>query len=160
IRALRDHWQDVVTRLGSARTQELRQLAGELGGPGHQRAVTALADLLVEELPPEHPVRRALAQGYLFAPATADWTELGGSLAALAWQPEADARRPGKVGDPGGMVLSQVVERLLRAPALTEEEVRRRGGDPADPDLIHLQRQDGGRQWPEFQFAAGNGPLP
>jgi hypothetical protein len=154
IRALRDHWDDVVARLGALRAQQLRDLAGELGGPGHKRAATGIADLLVEDLPPDHPVRRALAEGYLFAPAAADWAELRASLSALALRlPE-----PG-LGD-GGSVMASVVARLLSAPAIAENEVRRRGGDPADPDLIRLDRPDGGRQWPEFQFQPGNGPLP
>jgi hypothetical protein len=153
IRALRDHWDDVVSRLGVPRRQELRDLVGELGGPDHKRAVSRIADLLVEELPPDHPVRRALAQGYLFAPTMADWTELRVSLEALAWLPEG--------GDGAGApVLSGVVDRLLRAPALTEDEVRQRGADPADPHLIRLGRREGGHQWPEFQFTPGAGPLP
>lgn len=154
IRALRDHWADVVSRLDAQRSQELRDLVVGLGGPEHERALADLADLLVEELPPDHPVRRALARGYLFAPpATPDWAELRVSLEALAWKPEDGAGA-------GGPVLAAVLGRLLRAPALTEDEVRRRGADPADPDLIRLDRGDGGRQWPEFQFAPGDGPLP
>lgn len=154
ILALRDHWDDVVSRLGPARSQALRGLLEELGGPDHRRAVTAIADLLVEELPPDHPVRRALAQGYLFAPAVADWSALKVSLHALAW-PLLDAD-PGT----GGSILPDVVARLLRAPAFTEDEVRRRGADPADPGLIRLDRPGGGGQWPEFQFIADGGPLP
>lgn len=154
ILALRDHWDDVVFRLGPVNSRSLRGLVEELGGPDHRRAVTAIADLLVEELPPDHPVRRALAQGYLFAPAGADWSALKVSLHALAWPlPDAD---PG----PGGSILADVVARLLRAPALTEDEVRRRGADPADPGLIRLDRPGGGGQWPQFQFAADGGPLP
>src|SRR6266567_8707806 len=125
IRALRDHWDDVVARLEVSRRRELRDLVGELGGPGHEHAVTGIADLLVEELPPDHPVRRALAQGYLFAPAAANWTELRISLETLAW-----SLAEGRAGA-GGAVLAQVVSRLLRAPALDEDEVRRRGADPA-----------------------------
>jgi hypothetical protein len=53
-----------------------------------------------------------------------------------------------------------VTERLLSAPALTEEEIRRRGADPADPGLVRLERPDGGGQWPSFQFAPDGGPLP
>jgi len=154
ILALRDHWDDVVSRLGPANSRALRDLVEELGGPGHRRAVTAIADLLVEELRSDHPVRRALAQGYLFTPAAADWPALKVSLHALAWPlPDAD---PGTTGS----VLADVVARLLRAPALTDDEVRRRGADPADPGLIRLDRPGGGGQWPEFQFAADGGPLP
>jgi hypothetical protein len=153
IRALRDHWDDVVSRLDAKRRQGLRDLVAELDGPRHQQALADLADLLVEELPADHPVRRALAQGYLFAPpAEVDWTELRISLEALAWQ-------SGDVAEAGEPVLAAVLDRLLGAPALTEDEVRQRGADPADPQLIRLDRRDGGWQWPEFQFAPGAGPL-
>ena len=154
IRALHDHWDDVVARLEPPRRRELAELVAALDGPERRRAVTAIADLLVEELPPDHPVRRALAQGYLFAPAAADWKDLSVRLDALARSLTEAA--PG----PGESVLAGVLARLLRAPALSEDEMRRRGADPDDPDLIRLDRPDGGRQWPEFQFAPGDGPLP
>ena len=61
---------------------------------------------------------------------------------------------------PGELILRSVAGRLLRAPALSEDQVRQRGADPADPGLIRLDRPDGGQQWPEFQFAPGRGPWP
>lgn len=153
IYALRDHWDDVVSRLDLKRRQGLQDLMAELGGPRHQQALAELADLLVEELPADHPVRRALAEGDLFqAPAARDWTEFRLSLDALAWP-------SGDLAEAGEPVLAAVLDRLLRAPALTEDDVRRRGADPADPRLIRLERRDGGRQWPEFQFGPGGGPL-
>ncbi|MGH3278213.1 MAG: hypothetical protein ACRDNW_03655, partial [Trebonia sp.] len=42
----------------------------------------------------------------------------------------------------------------------TEDEVRLRGADPADPGLIRLDRPDGGQRWPSFQFTPGGGPVP
>jgi hypothetical protein len=146
LRALRDHWDDVVARLGPRRAQQLRELAAELGGPGHKPAVTRIADLLVEDLPPDHPVRRALAEGYLFAPGVADWAELRVSLSTLP------LRLPEEAPADYGPVMADVLARLLSAPALSEYEVRRRGADPADPGLIRLDRPDGGGQWPAFQF--------
>jgi hypothetical protein len=152
--ALRDHWDDVVSHLGAAKTQELRDLVEELDGPGHIRAATRIADLLVEELSPDHPVRRALAQGYLLAPPVADWSALKLSLHTLAWRlTDADPRT-------GDSILADVLARLLRAPTLTEDELRHRGADPADPGLIRLDRPGGGHQWPEFQVAAGGGLVP
>lgn len=154
LRALRDHWDDVVARLGARRAQKLRELAGELGGPGHKAAVTRMADLLVEDLPPDHPVRRALAEGYLLAPSVVDWADLQVSLSALPLRlPEA---APGGYGP----VMAGVLARLLSAPALSEHEVRRRGADPADPGLIRLDRPDGSGQWPAFQFQPEDGLLP
>jgi hypothetical protein len=152
--ALRDHWDDVVSLLGSVQTQELRDLVEELGGPGHKRAATRIADLLVDELPPDHPVRRALAQGYLLAPPVTDWPALKHSLHTLALGlTDTDPR-------PGDSILADVLARLLRAPALTEDELRHRGADPADPGLLRLDRPGGGQQWPEFQFAAGGDLVP
>jgi hypothetical protein len=34
-----------------------------------------------------------------------------------------------------------------------------RGLDRADPDLIRLERDDGGEQWPAFQFGPDGAPL-
>jgi hypothetical protein len=159
VRALRDHWDDVVARLGAPRMRELRDLIGKLDGAEHRRAVSALADLLAEELPPDHPVRRALSEGYMLTQSRPDWAELKVSLDALA-SVFPDPASADAAPAAGGSVLAGVVARLLRAPALAEDEVRRRGADPADPGLIRLDRPDGGRQWPEFQFKPGDGLLP
>jgi hypothetical protein len=149
--ALQEHWESVVSRLGAAHAEELRSLIEDLGGPGHVRAVTRIADLLVEELPPEHAVRRALSKGYLFAPATVDWSAITATLHERAASDDLPS---------AATILRKVTDRLLAAPALTEQEVRQRGADTEDPGLIWLDRADGGRQWPEFQFALGGGPLP
>jgi hypothetical protein len=154
IAALPEYWDDVVTRLGAEGSRELRDLVGEIGGPGHTRAVSRLADLLVERLPKDHPVRRALIAGDLYAAATLDWAEITEML-----QAKAEGMLTGELR-PGELILRSVTERLLAAPALAEDEVRQRGADPSDPGLIGLDRPGGGRQWPEFQFAPGRGPWP
>jgi hypothetical protein len=170
--SLTEHWDDVISRLTPARGQELRNLIAAIGGEDHTGAVVGITQLLVGELPPEHPVRRALAKGYLYTRAQADWPTVRADLltaagAVLAGTPYAepgnaqhDTSRLVADGEqtPEG-ILAEVTGRLLRAPALTEEEVRRRGGDPADPGLLWLDRPDGGRQWPSFQFAPDGGPL-
>jgi len=182
--ALAEHWDDVLARLGTARGQELRDLIAQLGGADHTAVVIRITQLLGRELPPDHPVRRALAKGFRFAPRPADWSALrhnllaaeAAALAGLALSgvsaetagtgPEAGH---GQDGSPGrgaadgvtpDEVLSEVAGRLLRAPALAADEVRLRGADPADPGLIRLDRPDGGQQWPSFQFAPGGGALP
>ena len=169
--ALAEHWDDVISRLDAARGQELRSLIAELGGDGHTGAVIQVAQLLVRELPPDHPVRRALSKGYLYASAQPNWPALRRDLLAAGEAARAVAAGPGDgprdaPGESGGDdetpedILAEVTGRLLSAPALTEEEVRRRGADPADPGLIRLDRPDGGQQWPRFQFAADGGPPP
>jgi hypothetical protein len=158
--ALREHWDDVMARLGAANSEKLGALIENLGGADQTSVVTDIMDLLVETLPPEHPVRRALSEGYLFQPADLDLSVLALDLRTAA-DVRAKAIPPVVIAHSmGGLILIRVMERLLGAPALTEDEVRRRGADPADPGLIRLDRVDGGHQWPEFQFAPGGGPLP
>jgi hypothetical protein len=154
IAALPEHWEDVTARLGQARCQELYGLIEGINGRDHDRVVSRIADLLVEGLPPGHPVRRALVAGDLFVSATLDWSVLSEALRG---------RTPvvlGRQQRPGETIMRSVATRLLQAPALTENEVRQRGADPADPGLIRLDRPDGGQQWPAFQFAREGGPLP
>lgn len=158
IAALTEHWDDVVARLDAARGQELRNLVAEVGGASYAAAVTQITQLLVDELPPAHPVRRALSRGYLFAGAQADWLTLRDDLLTAAG---VSAYEEITVGDDTPeSILAEVTVRLLRVPALTENEIRLRGADPADPGLIRLDRPDGGRQWPSFQFTRDGGPLP
>jgi hypothetical protein len=187
--ALAEHSDDVISRLDDARRRELRNLITEIGGDDHTSAVIRITQLLVGTLPPEHPVRRALAQGYLYSSAPRDWSAIRAELIAeivansLYAEPDADQQHepPPPAGDdadttagilgdgasaaastasmaPEG-ILAAVTDRLLRAPALTEEEVRLRGADPADPALLRLDRPGGGRQWPSFQFGPDGAPL-
>jgi hypothetical protein len=169
IAALAGHWDDVMARLGPERAGEVRDLVGRLGGPGHDDAVSAITDILIDGLPSAHAVRRALAAGDVFQAPVADWPAITALLRDRAARatppappPSGDDGTDGTDGEPptAAEILRAVTGRLLAAPALTEQEVRRRGGDPADPGLIRLERPDGGWQWPDFQFAPGNGPLP
>jgi hypothetical protein len=207
--ALAEHAADVIPRLDAARRRELRNLITEIGGEDHTGAVIRITQLLVGALPPEHPVRRALAQGYLYSSAPPDWSAIRAELIAEIMadsfyaEPDAGQRhdppglaahgaetaedvRPGGTGTTAGIlgdgadtaadtvadtvadtasvtpegILAAVTDRLLRAPALTEDEVRLRGVDPADPALLRLDRPGGGRQWPSFQFGPDGAPLP
>jgi hypothetical protein len=171
--ALTQHWDDVIARLDAARAQQLKDLIDAIGGPRHRAALFQLTQLLEAELPPEHPVRRELSAGYLLTSTAANWLALRGDLLAVAGAAlltagpagpdSAPGDPPGTAGDgaetPEGL-LAEVTGRLLNAPALSEDEVRRRGGDPADPGLLRLDRSDGAQQWPSFQFARDGGPIP
>jgi hypothetical protein len=148
---LPEHMDDVAGRLGQEKVGELLEYIALLESPERKRAMARIANLLVEGLPPEHPVRRALVDGYLFTPATLDLVALTEALQARATVPAA--------GSPAEQIVRGVTDRLLHAPALSADEVRRRGADPADPGLIRFDRDDGGQQWPAFQFAPGGGPL-
>jgi hypothetical protein len=174
--SLTEHLDDVLSRLDAARGQELLNLMPEIGGKDHTSAVIQITQLLVGGLPPDHPVRRALAKGYLYTRPQPDWPAVRQDLLAaaeavlagttVAGPDNGQDDSPGQVDDgdenpdetPEG-ILADVTGRLLRAPALTEEEVRLRGADPADPGLLRLDRPDGGQQWPSFQFGRDGGPL-
>jgi len=78
-----EHWDDVIATIGAESCAALARLFAALGEPGQPDATDRIADLLVETLPREHPVQRALAGGSLFAPATLDWQGLARHLRQL-----------------------------------------------------------------------------
>src|ERR1035437_1615023 len=99
--ALPEHWDDVMSRLGTAGAQELRTLVEGLGGPDPRRFVSRIADLLAEGLPPEHAAGRELAEGYLLSkPPNPDW-----SAVTLAVRAKA-LRLPDSGPQPVGRVLT------------------------------------------------------
>ncbi|HET7018355.1 MAG TPA: hypothetical protein VFI65_30835 [Streptosporangiaceae bacterium] len=153
LQALIEHWADVTARLDDGSRDRLVQLLDELSKPDHSGATEQIAELLVETLPRDHPVRRALVGGTLAGPATLDWESVLADLRDLADLPDLSEPSPGSV------VLREVTERLLSQPAYTEAEVRELGADPADPGLIRLRRADGSYQWPGFQFTPAE-PVP
>lgn len=158
IEALLEHWDNVVAQLSSQAAAELRGLVGQLRGADRPAAVDRIVDILVDELPARHPVRRALVRGDMYAPAVLDWDTIAADLlerAVLSPDVAQDADVP-SVAE----ILRIVTERLLAVPALSEQQVRERGTDPADPGLIRLPRPSGGHQWPAFQFTPGDGPYP
>jgi hypothetical protein len=80
---LTESWDDVMARMDAESRAVLAGLLKSLGQPSHQDATARIADLLVSALPQNHPVRRALTGGALFAPATLDWPALAGYLRQL-----------------------------------------------------------------------------
>lgn len=160
--ALREHWDDVISQLDPEAADELRRLVvelSELSGPGRTAAADRIVDILDQGLPVRHPVRRALVRGDLSAPAVIDWDTLAADLlerAGLSLDDDAAGDDVPSVAE----ILRIVTERLIAAPALSEQQVREHGTDPADPGLIRLTRPDGDHQWPAFQFRPGDGPHP
>jgi hypothetical protein len=166
IAALRDQLPDVIAQLGEERGTTLIQLIGRLGGTDRSQALVEIADLLVEGLPREHPVRRALIGGTLLAPGTLDWPgiirdfqDLVAGVSFPAAPDLSSAAPQPRSPVPGEEILAAVTGRLLRAPALGEPDVRGLGVDPDDPGLVRLTRPDGQHQWPAFQFGA-DGSVP
>jgi len=59
-----------------------------------------------------------------------------------------------------GEALGPAEQRLLEAPAYSAAEVRYRGEDPDQPQLIRLVREDSGVQLPAFQCDASGRAIP
>jgi len=169
IKALPEHWNDVLGQLGAEKAAELTDLIGRLGSPGsdNRPVLARISSLLVAGLPARHPVRRALAGGYLLAPSATDLAEVA---AVLRQRLQADgsatvvgavlASGPSTSGPPAvSEILRAVTARLLAAPAYSAGEVRAHDVELDDPALIQLPRPDGGVQWPAFQFAPGRAGL-
>lgn len=152
LRELAANWDDVMSRLDEASAAEIRRLVTELDEPGNAAARGRIADILTAGLPPEHPVRRALMKGYMLVRGSLPPALLT-ALRERVTLADADPPSP-------AAILRAVKERLLGVPAFTEDQVRQRGADPDDQRLIALRRPDGGWQWPAFQFARDDGPVP
>jgi hypothetical protein len=160
ILALREHWTDVIARLDDRSRDDLVRTLGELDGPDRPTAMTLTATLLVEKLPREHPVRRALVSGSMFAPASLDWAEVLRDFQELSAAGLPSLAAPASAAE-AVTVVDEVTARLLRQPALSEAELRELGLDPGDTGLIRLRRADGGYQWPAFQFTSARSlPVP
>ena len=147
ILALQEHWADVMAELDDRARADLDRMLAELAGPDRPGTLARIADLLVEVLPRDHPVRRALVGGRLLAPSALDWSAITRSLLDLSAVPRLSSDDPPRTG-----VLLDVTGRLLGAAAISEAEVRGLGLDPGDPGLVRLARADGRYQWPAFQF--------
>ena len=155
IKALLEHWDDVVAQLSPRAAAELRGLVGQLRGADRPVAVDRIVDILVDELPARHPVRRALVRGDMYAPAVLDWDTIAAELlerAGLSPDASQDEDVP-SVAE----ILRIVTERLLAAPALSEQQVRERGTDPADPGLIRLPGPAAVTSGPRFSSPPATG---
>lgn len=80
---LSEHWEDVMARMDTELHAVFARMLTALGEPGQPEATAQIADLLAEALPENHPVRRALADCTLAAPATVDWPGLARHLRML-----------------------------------------------------------------------------
>jgi hypothetical protein len=119
-----------------------------------------IAGLLSDSLPVHHPFRRALSKQQ-DRWAVVDKTRNAGALAT--WLRSCEALRKQVIPDDPVPTMDQIMQgatrRLLAAESFTEATVRRFGQHPDDPDLIRLDREDGGYQWPAFQFDHTGRPL-
>ncbi|MDQ2879862.1 MAG: hypothetical protein M3Y48_00995 [Actinomycetota bacterium] len=114
-----------------------------------------IAGLLSHSLPMQHPFRRALSQPENRWSAGA--TTSARSVAELtSWLRSSDVLRQRALPDDPLPTMDDIMrgatEWLLAENAFSEAEMLDRGQNPRDPDLIRLDRENGGHQWPSFQF--------
>jgi hypothetical protein len=148
IKALAEHWDDTVGDLDEDRLRAIAGAAppGDSGDAAVRAAARRVADVVAAALPRRHPVHRALTGGTRLA--VGDWTGARPDLAAVT----ALAA--------GALAEREADARLLAAPMVPWDEVRRRGiGLDAD-DLIRLAPPSGGDRAPAFQFDDAGAPRP
>jgi hypothetical protein len=140
----------------------LVDLAGQLRqAPADQAAAVAetIGRVLDQVLPhDDHAVRQALdAPDSRGETVTGDWGEVAAELLRQAG--DGDLAIDGPAAPSAAEVSFWTSRFLLAEKAVSEDELEMRGQSPGDPDLIRLDRHDGGEQWPAFQFGADGAPL-
>jgi hypothetical protein len=151
LRALAEHWDDVVGRLDEPARAELRRLIAittqQPPDPeARTDAVLDIIDLVLPVLPLGHPLEAAIGTKRGVA-ATVPETELDPTLALL----RAVAAR----AEPEPLTVWQGVrQRLLDADSLSVPDLVTAGGDPNAAHLIRLEDDDGSTRYPAFQFGS------
>ncbi len=156
-------WDAIRAQLGTDTLAELEKLVAQLGTEAVPdtavEIVEQIAVLLSGSLPVTHPFREALrapenrwSQGS--AQDVGELTTLLNISEALLGQVVPDHPLPTMEE-----VRRGASEWLLAEHAFSEAEIRERGQNPADSELIQLDREDGIRQWPAFQFGRTGQPL-
>jgi hypothetical protein len=168
LRAVADYWDDIQRHADPAQRERLAALVAGTAEPDADEARAALADDLLDILPPDHPVSQLLRAGTLYSDelSARSEAELADDLRRLrtlvfAGFPAAAAAVPAAAGTgpPRGDFDQRVQARLLALPSLSADDPRGRAVAP-DPGLIRLSRPDGTAQLPAFQFGPTGGPWP
>jgi hypothetical protein len=171
-----DQWASIMALLAPDVRQQFLALveqaaAADADPEDRQEIIDEIVDLLGSALPGGHPVQEALADdgAYRFVALaerdrTADPAEppAAGPDPVLAWLRELWARSAAgaAAGEPASPAeIARAAEaQLLTAPAVSDTELRRRGGDPDQAHLIALDGPEG-RRLPAFQFDASGQPI-
>ena len=161
IRVLAEYWNEIEDLADAEQRERLRGLVAGTAEPDPVEARAALADELLDLLPPDHRVARVAMSGVMFRrPGQADPDSGLGS--ALRWLSLRVLPLVESGGEPKalGEFDQQVQARLLSLPWLSPDEVRGSGVDPGDLGLIRLRDPDGAVQLPAFQFTPAGQPWP
>lgn len=144
-----DYWEPVWLGLTPGQRSELAAAAGDLvraqpDEDAFYAAVLGVLDVLRSVLAQEHPILEAADDTYRWALAPpVDWRPV---IAGLSERIAVIAR-------------DEVRERLGQSSALTADQVRSAGSDPADPFLIRLESGNGEFRFPVFQFDSAGRPI-
>jgi hypothetical protein len=154
LRALAVYWDDVRNLADESQRQRLQALVDGTAEPDPLDALAALADLLLDLLPPDHPMVEVLRTGTMFDPGDRENApDIRQSLARLGHLPNPPA-------EPLTDLDREIRGRLLDLPALSPDELRDRDIDPDNPTLIRLTHPVRGTQLPTFQFTTNGTPWP
>jgi hypothetical protein len=144
-----EYWDSVWSALNpDDRSQLLDAAAGlAIAGPDEialNQALLRMLRVLRDVLPDEHAVLEAADETYRLATAPpVDWRPVTGALSEQV----------------AAIVRESVRGRLQRSPALTTDQVRSAGCDPAEPSLIRLDSDSGDTRFPAFQFDHKGQPI-
>jgi hypothetical protein len=177
-----EHWEEIQALADSEQRERLAGLIAGSTQPDPAEARAALADELLDLLPPDHPVTRVLLTRTMYsgrgneqsAAALADslrrlsmlvlasgesaWPAPGVSNPAAA-EPAPEPPPSGHAGRPDDFDR-HVQARLLALPSLSADDAWRGHIEPDDSRLIRLPGPDGAVRLPAFQFTPAGEPWP
>lgn len=159
---LAEYWDEIQDLADEEQRERLRGLVAGTAEPDPVEARAALADELLDLLPPGHPLAQRLISGVMFwsGDQTDSGTGLKGSFQWLRLRVLPSDWRRSAEPEAFGEFDQQAQARLLSLPSLSPEEVRLRNVDPDDGSLIRLSRPDHTVQLPAFQFTEAGPPWP
>ena len=167
LRAVAAYWDDIQRQADPGQRERLAALVAGPAEPDADEARAALADELLDILPPDHPVSQLLRVTPMYSDELTARSEAelandlrrlsrlvftgSPAISAAGAAVAATTAAAAGTGPPGGDFDRQVQARLLALPSLSADDPRSRAVS-ADPGLIRLLRPDGTAQVPAFQF--------
>jgi hypothetical protein len=157
LHALAEYWDDVLRLAEDQQRERLRGLITGTIEPDPVDARVAIADELLELLPPTHPLVDVLRTGTMFDPGARSIGAIEKSLARL--RARALGTHAATVDAPELDDFDrQVQARLLELPYASPAALRTGGVDPNDERLIRLKHPSGEVRLPSFQFTGSGEP--